>query len=113
MRQPCHCVPDLHLASMKHCDDPAPGFGADGGDRPSLTQASIVALLDETALDRRYLSPVYLRQPLRDFLAGERRGIFWLQAPGHLGKSLFVQGLDPFGGFKNQDPLPDDLKVAA
>ena len=74
MRQPWHCAPDLHLASMEQCDDPAPGFGADGADRPSLTQASIVALLDDTALDRRYRSPVYLRHPLRDFLSGERRG---------------------------------------
>ena len=113
MRQPWHGVPDLHLASMEQCDAPAPGFGADGGDRPSLTQASIVALLDDTALDRRYLSPGYLRDPLRDFLSGERRGIFWLQAPGHIGKSLFVQGLDPLGGFENQDPPPEDLKVAA
>jgi len=113
MRQPWHCAPDLHLASMEQCDDPAPGFGADGGDRPSLTNASIVALLDDTALDRRYLSPGYLRQPLRDFLAHDRRGCFWLQAPGHLGKSLFVQGLDPLGGFENRDPLPEDLKVAA
>jgi len=113
MRQPWHCAPDLHLASMEQCDDPAPGFGTDGGERPSLTNASIVALLDDTALDRRYLSPGYLRQPLRDFLARERRGIFWLQAPGHLGKSLFVQGLDPLGGFENQDPLPENLKVAA
>jgi hypothetical protein len=113
MRQPWHCAPDLHLASMEQSDAPAPGFGADGGDRPSLTNASIVALLDDTALDRRYLSPGYLRQPLRDFLSGERRGIVWLQAPGHLGKSLFVQGLDPLGGFENKDPLPNDLKVAA
>jgi len=53
MRQPWHCAPVLHLASMEQCDAPAPGFGADGRDRAYLTNASIVALLDETALDRR------------------------------------------------------------
>jgi tetratricopeptide (TPR) repeat protein len=53
----------------------------------------LVMLLEDIALTRRFLSPGYLNQALRDFLAARDRGILWLTAPAHVGKTAFVVGL--------------------
>ncbi|MDG4558148.1 MAG: hypothetical protein P9F19_12290 [Candidatus Contendobacter sp.] len=110
MRRAWHEVPDLHQDSRRlplpATADAAPTEGLD------LDRGSVVALLDATAFDRRYLSPDYLRQPLREFLERETRGVFWLDAPGHIGKSMFVRGLAEAESAGEQ-PLLDDLKVVA
>ena len=54
---------------------------------------SAIERLDRLRVDRRYRSPEYLRKALRDFMATADRGVFWLQAPAHIGKTTFVQGL--------------------
>ncbi len=59
----------------------------------SLSEGRVVEALDRARLERAYRSPLYLRQPLADFLTSRSKGVFWLQAPAHAGKTTFVQGL--------------------
>jgi hypothetical protein len=116
MRRPWHEVADLYQESQRYSlppdPDPVPlesGF--------SLSRGSVVMLLDDTAFDKRYFSPTYLRTPLGDFLTRESRGLFWLRAPGHVGKSMFVLGLTELNSAMTQEkPLHlalTALKVAA
>ncbi len=62
-------------------------------------RTAVVQLLDEQSVERDYVPPRYLRDDLRTFveecLEEQRGGMYWLQAPAHVGKSTFVQGLDP------------------
>jgi tetratricopeptide (TPR) repeat protein len=58
-----------------------------------LSQATIIAHLDSARIDRNYIPPDYLRDRLAHFLSTKPRGIFWLCAPAHIGKTTFVQGL--------------------
>ena len=87
------------------------GFEADA------LPVEIAQLLEEQSVERGYLSPSYLRQPLRAFL-DERRdagrgGVYWLRAPAHVGKSTFVRGLDPrYRDIYRDDGLDDGLVVA-
>jgi hypothetical protein len=67
-------------------------------DAPEFVGAStnfgrVLEALDKARVDRNYLSPAYLRDDLADFLRMHDRGMFWLQAPAHVGKTTFVQGL--------------------
>ncbi|WP_354102072.1 MULTISPECIES: hypothetical protein [unclassified Bradyrhizobium] len=67
-------------------------------DAPELVGAStnfgrVLEALDKARVDRNYLSPTYLRDDLADFLRTHDHGVFWLQAPAHVGKTTFVQGL--------------------
>ena len=88
----------------------------EGFDRDSLP-GEIARLLDEQSVERDYLSPRYLRDPLCSVveasLDAHHGSVFWLQAPAHVGKSTFVRGLDPtyHPQFK-EDPLLDGLSVA-
>ncbi|MFG1303755.1 hypothetical protein V5F34_06410 [Xanthobacter autotrophicus] len=51
------------------------------------------ALHDFAALDAAYVSPTYLRTPLREFLLTTDRGLYWLRTPAGIGKTLFVRGI--------------------
>lgn len=67
-------------------------------DAPELVGAStnfghVLEALDKARVDRNYLSPAYLRDDLADFLGTHDRRVFWLQAPAHVGKTTFIQGL--------------------
>jgi hypothetical protein len=53
----------------------------------------VARLLDDIMFDQRFISPAWLRTPLRQYMLAQDRGIFWLQAPGHVGKTMFVRGL--------------------
>jgi hypothetical protein len=53
----------------------------------------VLEALDKAQVDRDYLSPAYLRKDLAAFLQTHEHGVFWLQAPAHIGKTTFVQGL--------------------
>ena len=111
MARAWHQVPDYHAEAARcpaSADQPPPNTT-----EAALERGSVLALLDETAIDRRYLSPAYLRAPLRTFIDGQERGIWWLQAPGHLGKSLFVLGLAQAGRLGDEQSLLDDLRIAA
>jgi len=59
----------------------------------SLNIGRVLEALDKARLDRNYVSPAYLRDDLAEFLTTQERGVFWLQAPAHIGKTTFVQGL--------------------
>jgi hypothetical protein len=59
----------------------------------SLNSSHVLEALDKARVDRNYHSPAYLRDDLADFLHTHDRGVFWLQAPAHVGKTTFVQGL--------------------
>jgi tetratricopeptide (TPR) repeat protein len=76
----------------------------------------LIQLLDEIAFERRFLPPDYLNQALRAFLHRHRRGILWLSAPAHLGKTLFVRGLvrdDVARIIGQQQPFDHPLDPAA
>lgn len=48
---------------------------------------------DFSTQDAAYVSPSYLRTPLREFLLTNDRGLYWLRAPAGLGKTLFARGI--------------------
>ncbi|MFC7517606.1 tetratricopeptide repeat protein [Herbaspirillum sp. GCM10030257] len=88
----------------------------EGFDEDSLPE-EVARMLDEQAVEHDYLSPVYLRTPLKTFIETSidqnRGGVFWLQAPAHVGKSTFVRGLDPaFRSQFREDTLKEGLAVA-
>jgi tetratricopeptide (TPR) repeat protein len=108
---------DAHmLEHYSAVDRPATVKTQDGFDQDSLP-GEIVRLLEDQSVGHDYLSPAYLRNPLRSviqaLLAARRGGVFWLQAPAHVGKSTFVRGLDPtYQKQLKEDPLMDGLAVA-
>lgn len=59
----------------------------------TLSQGWVLRALDRARVDRNYRSPRYLRADLAAFLAERSRGVYWLQAPAHIGKTTFIQGL--------------------
>jgi hypothetical protein len=59
----------------------------------SLNFDRVLEAFDKARLDRNYVSPAYLRDDLAEFLTTRERGVFWVQAPAHVGKTTFVQGL--------------------
>ena len=109
MRRWWHQVPDLDRYARQRPLPPLP----EGDSAPlGLGRASTLALFDSLAFEARYLSPHWLRGRLREHIAGHDRGILWLQAPGHVGKSLFVRGL--LGDIDDTPLLPDQTpRVAA
>lgn len=111
MSAPRHRVPDL--ATEADLPDGAVESPPAGGTVDDLYgDRELEALLLEKALEARYMEPTYLRQPFVEFVRSHDCGIFWLSAPGHTGKSMFVKGLaDPAA--VNGKPLGSDLLVAA
>ena len=90
--------------------------GAEGDFSGDALDARVAALLDEISIERSYLSPQYLRDPLKVWIESRRdQGVgatFWLRAPAHVGKSTFVRGLDPrYRDRFRESPLIDDLAV--
>jgi tetratricopeptide (TPR) repeat protein len=77
-----------------------------------VTRRTVDALLVEKSLEADYLSPVFLRARLRSFVESRNRGIFWLRAPAHCGKSVFVNGLLPALRVES-GALTEGLKTAA
>ena len=59
----------------------------------SVNSGRVLEALDKARIDRIYHSPAYLRDDLAEFLRSNDRGVFWLQAPAHVGKTTFVLGL--------------------
>lgn len=53
----------------------------------------VVELLQSKSLESDYLQPLYLHKELNAFIESNNKGVFWLQAPAHIGKSLFVHNL--------------------
>ncbi|MBC7618377.1 MAG: hypothetical protein H7293_05195 [Candidatus Saccharibacteria bacterium] len=58
---------------------------------PGYLRGSVFNLLQAQQLKASLLSPEYLHQPLEAFMASHNKGIFWLKAQGHVGKTLFTQ----------------------
>lgn len=65
---------------------------SESGERSEFTGAGVVRLLDDILFDRRFISPEWLREPLREAIRADQRGL-WVRAPGHVGKTMFVRGL--------------------
>lgn len=61
--------------------------------RGEFASRDVVQLLDDIMFDNRFISPEWLRGALRRHMEAHSSGIFWLQAPGHIGKTMFVRGL--------------------
>jgi hypothetical protein len=73
-----------------------------------LDKGTAIAALDRMRIDERYRSPKYLRTPLAVFLRHHQSGIYWLQAPAHVGKTMLIQGLaEPF---LNDEAIVNGLK---
>jgi lipoprotein NlpI len=56
-------------------------------------RADFDSFLLSKASAARYLEPKYLHAPLSDFIRTHPKGVFWLIAPGHAGKSVLVNRL--------------------
>jgi hypothetical protein len=81
-------APDLSDALGDIVPEDAPDLS-----RESMNVDYVLEALDKARVDRNYFSPAYLRSDLADFLRSHDRGVFWLQAPAHVGKTTFVQGV--------------------
>lgn len=106
-----HRAPDL-AAEADRTEGPSEFTLSDGTADATYGDRQIEELLRDKALEARYIEPTYLRQPFITFLQTYDRGVFWLTAPGHVGKSIFVRGLaDPtaVGG----KPLDANILVVA
>ncbi len=79
---------DLGEAIQKLEPQDAPELAGD-----SLALGQVLLALDRARADRNYLSPKYLRRELTEFLTHRPGGVYWLQAPAHIGKSTFIHGL--------------------
>jgi hypothetical protein len=101
---PGYAEPSLEVAPI------APGEVPDAeGDLTGETRVpSLEAMLDARSLQGEYLSPHHLREPLRALLQEHDRGLFWLRAPAHVGKSTFVRGV-----VTEEKPLVTGLRVVA
>lgn len=78
-----------------------------------VLDGDVVDMLAERLVTDRYKSPVYLRRALSNFLATHESGVWWLKAPGHVGKSTFVSGLDQVLRKQlGEGELGDDVRVA-
>lgn len=52
-----------------------------------------IAFPASLADDARYVSPAFLRTPLRAFMVSCDKGIYWLRMPADTGKTQFVRGI--------------------
>jgi tetratricopeptide (TPR) repeat protein len=104
------------IGELNCCDTPQDMSNEASFDAESLP-AEVVELLESQSVEKKYLSPAYLRDSMRDFIESrreeERGGVYWLQAPAHVGKSTFVRGLDTHYAvlWKESDLIPS-LAVA-
>jgi len=64
----------------------------------TLSQGWVLRALDQARVDRNYRSPRYLRADLAAFLAECAGGVYWLQAPAHVGKTTFDESRPPEEG---------------
>ncbi|WP_409408493.1 hypothetical protein AAE485_08060 [Acidithiobacillus ferriphilus] len=85
------------IGELNCCDTPQDMSNGASFEAESIP-AEVVELLESQSVEKEYLSPAYLRDPLRNFIESRREencgGGYWLQAPAHVGKSTFVRGLD-------------------
>jgi hypothetical protein len=96
-------APDLRAELAAVPPEAIPPPAPDGG----LGSGAAIARLDRMRIDLRYRSPQHLRRPLTEFLTRRDSGIYWLQAPAHVGKTTFVHGLaEPVLG---DAPIVSDL----
>ena len=108
MGRPGHLEPELAEVPVSPTGDAdVSGYAED-----DYMPTSMDELLQDKFLESDYLSPVYLRDSLARFTANTDRGVYWLRAPSHTGKSLFVHGLDPQSRLEKKEFLPE-LKVVA
>ena len=59
----------------------------------SLKYQTVLEALDKARVDRQIVPPRYSWEAFFKFLTSCDRGVFWLTAPAHVGKTTFVQGL--------------------
>jgi len=63
--------------------------GRDG----EFTSREVAHLLDDIMFDNRFISPEWLREALALHMRSHTGGGFWVRAPAHVGKTMFVRGL--------------------
>lgn len=102
MSRPGHLEPQLAAYARQLSADAAEWMESDDLQHSAYGRRSIDDFLLETSLKADYLSPVYLRRRLKEFVDTRGRGVFWLRAPAHCGKSVFVQGLVPAAALEKQ-----------
>lgn len=69
----------------------AKGAKARGSVGDNWIDTATSELLDSTDFEQEYVPPTYLADTVREFLAAHDRGILWLRAPAHTGKSVFAE----------------------
>lgn len=66
------------------------GLRARGAIGAKRIDENLLALLERIDLSRDYVAPTYMAEELQEFLASHDRGIVWLRAPAHTGKTVFA-----------------------
>lgn len=92
---PIHRATTLHAEAQAVADSPDAPVVANDTAKPDEDYGNSIVneMLEAKLLAARYLRPDYLREPLRAFVDTNERGVFWLTAPSHTGKSVFTHGL--------------------
>lgn len=68
----------------------AKGATARGSVGDNWIDNAVSELLDSTDFEREYVPPAYMADAIRKFLESHGRGILWLRAPAHTGKTVFA-----------------------
>jgi tetratricopeptide (TPR) repeat protein len=85
----------------------AKGTTAPGSVGDNWIDNAVSKLLDGTNFEREYVPPTYIADEVRNYLARHDRGVVWLRAPAHTGKTVFSdKAADLF------EKEPGDLFVA-
>ncbi len=103
MALPRHFEPELADTSAAL----TPVSDRDGDLTEVAIRGSLIAQLEERYLEAEYVSPRYLREPLKKLVESRAKGMLWLRAPAHCGKTIFVNGLK----LKSEKPLCPNLKI--
>ena len=90
---PIHRAEELRVEAGDSPTTTAPTVVATGELGEDYGEVTLNELLETKLLEARYLRPDYLREPFRRFVKERNRGVFWLTAPSHTGKSVFVHAL--------------------
>jgi len=69
----------------------AKGASVRGSVGDDWIDTAVSELLDGTDFEREYVPPTYMADGIRRFLEEHDRGIVWLRAPAHIGKTVFAE----------------------
>jgi tetratricopeptide (TPR) repeat protein/uncharacterized Zn finger protein (UPF0148 family) len=70
------------------------------GFEQDVISEAVAVMLEEASVEDNYVPPTYLQDDLEKWAQclvenKPHKGVYWLRAPAHVGKSTFIRGLDP------------------